>query len=459
MGGSIDRKNRMTSLLIKNAAAVVTMTEANPRIDGGYVVIEGNRIHAVGNGAPPKTGGTEIDAGGGVVLPGLVNAHHHLCQTLTRAVPTVQDAELFDWLKGLYPIWARIGDEGFYYGALAGMAEMMLSGCTTTTDHQYLFPRGAGRILDAQIEAARQIGIRFHCTRGSMSLSEKDGGLPPDSVVQDEEEILCDCERIVQTYHDPSPCAMIRVALAPCSPFSVTERLMSRTAELARRLGVRLHTHLAETMDEERYCLERFGCRPVEYLARAGWLANDVWLAHGIFFDDAEVQRLGRAGVGVAHCPSSNMRLGSGFARVRDLVRAGSPVGLGVDGSASNDSSHMLGEARQAMLLARVKHGAGAMSAWEALRLATVGGAGCLGRSDIGTIEPGKAADLAIFKIADIGFSGSWDPVGGLVFCQPARVETLIVNGRVVVAGGRLLTMELEEIQRRHRALSASLRP
>jgi 8-oxoguanine deaminase len=448
----------MTSLLIRNAAAVMTMTKENPRIDGGHVVIEGNRISSVGSGKAPETEGTVIDAGGRVVLPGLINSHHHLCQTLTRAVPVVQNVELFDWLKGLYPIWARIGDEGFYYGALAGMAEMMLSGCTTTTDHQYLFPRGAGRILDAQIEAARQIGIRFHCTRGSMSLSEKDGGLPPDSVVQDEEEILCDCERIVETYHDPSPCAMTRVALAPCSPFSVTERLMSRTAELARRLGVRLHTHLAETMDEEHYCLERFGCRPVEYLERAGWLADDVWLAHGIFFNDSEVARLGRAGVGIAHCPSSNMRLGSGIARVRDLQSAGSPVGLGVDGSASNDSSHMLGEARQAMLLARVKYGAAAMTAWEALRLATAGGADCLGRKDIGTIEPGKAADLAIFKTTDIGFSGSWDPVGALLFCQPVRVDTLIVNGKVVVEDGHLLTMDLESIQSRHRAISASLR-
>jgi 8-oxoguanine deaminase len=448
----------MTSLVIKNIASIMTMKKDNPRIDGGYVVIEGNRIRAVANGTPPEIEGTVMDARGGVVLPGLVNAHHHLCQTLTRAVPSVQSVELFDWLKGLYPIWARIGEEGFYYGALAGMAEMMLSGCTTTTDHQYLFPRGAGRILDAQIEAARQIGIRFHCTRGSMSLSEKDGGLPPDSVVQDEEEILSDSERIVKTYHDPAPCAMTRVALAPCSPFSVTERLMSRTAELARRLGVRLHTHLAETMDEEHYCMEHFGCRPVEYLERTGWVADDVWLAHGIFFNDHEVARLGSAGVGVAHCPSSNMRLGSGIARVSDLVNAGSPVGLGVDGSASNDSSHMLGEARQAMLLARVKHGAGAMSASEALRLATAGGADCLGRNDIGTIEPGKAADLAIFKTNDIGFSGNWDPVGALVFCQPVRVDTLIVNGRIVVEGGRLLTMDLEEIQRWHRALSASLR-
>jgi 8-oxoguanine deaminase len=446
-------------LIFKNAEAIVTMADDNPRIDGGYVVVDGTRIAAVGRGPAPAAENAEvIDAAGQVILPGLVNSHHHFFQTLTRAVPSVQDAELFDWLKRLYPVWARIGEEGFYYGALAAMAELMLSGCTTTTDHQYLFPRGAGRILDAQIEAGRRIGIRFHATRGSMSLSEKDGGLPPDSVVQDEDEILEDSERVVKRYHDPNPGAMTRVALAPCSPFSVTQRLMRRTAELARALGVRLHTHLAETLDEERYCIERFGCRPVEYLQEAGWMAPDVWLAHGIFFDDAEVAKLGRHSVGVAHCPSSNMRLGSGVARVRDLVGAGSPVGLGVDGSASNDSSHMLGEARQALLLTRVKHGASAIAACDALKLATVGGARCLGRDDIGSIAPGKAADLALFPLSDIGFSGAWDPVGALLFCQPARVGTLVINGRVVVSEGRLVTMDLDEIRSRHQALARALR-
>ena len=448
----------MGTLLIKDADVIVTMSGENPRIDGGYILIEGNRISAAGAGAPPRVeGATIIDARGQVVLPGLINTHHHLYQTLTRAVPAVQNAGLFDWLKQLYPIWARIDLEGFYHAALIGMAELMLSGCTTTSDHQYLFPKGAGRILDAQIEAGRQIGIRFQPTRGSMSLSEKDGGLPPDSVVQDEDEILADSERIVNRYHDPKPMAMTRIALAPCSPFSVTPGLMKKTADLARRLGVRLHTHLAETSDEEAYCLDKFRCRPVDYLDQAGWIAPDVWLAHGIFFNEREIERLGHANVGIAHCPSSNMRLASGIAHVKHLINAGAPVGLGVDGSASNDSSHMLGEARQAFLLARIKYGASAITAWDALRLATVGGAQCLGRDDIGAIGAGKAADLAIFDLSDVGFSGSWDPIAGLIFCQPVRVKTLIVNGRVVVDGGRLLTLDLEETQRRHRAIARAL--
>ncbi len=445
--------------VIRNAAAIVTMNPALPRIDAGYVVINGTTIEAVGSEpAPALPEVAVIDAGGQVVLPGLINTHHHLYQTLTRAVPLAQDAGLFDWLRRLYPIWARIGDEGFYYAALIGMAELMLSGCTTTTDHQYLFPRGTGRILDAQIEAARLIGIRFHPTRGSMSLSEKDGGLPPDSVVQDEDEILSDSERIIREFHDPKPGAMVRIALAPCSPFSVTPRLMKETAALARRAGVRLHTHLAETADEESFCLQVFGRRPVDYLEDCGWMAGDVWLGHGIHFSDQEIDRLGKARLGVAHCPSSNMRLGSGFARVNDLLRAGAHVGLGVDGSASNDSSHMLGEARQAMLLTRVRYGATAMSAAQALRLATLGGAECLGRDDIGCLEPGKAADIAIFDLGEIGFSGSWDPVGALLFCQPARVRTLIVNGRVVVEQGRLQTIDHESAQRRHRQFALALK-
>ncbi len=444
--------------VIRNAAVVLTMNPSMPRIEGGHIILDGNLIDSAGPGPGPDLPGARvIDATGRVILPGLVNTHHHLYQTLTRAVPSVQNAELFEWLKSLYKIWARISDEGFYYGALVGMAEMMLSGCTTTTDHQYLFPKGTGRILDAQIKAGLEIGIRFHPTRGSMSLSEKDGGLPPDSVVQDEDEILADSERIVKQYHDPSPGAMTRIALAPCSPFSVTPRLMRQTADLARSLGVRLHTHLAETMDEERFCLEVFGRRPVDYLEDCGWMSGDAWLGHGIYFSDEEIRRLGHVHMGVAHCPSSNMRLGSGIARIRELLAAGVRVGLGVDGSASNDSCHMLGEARQAMLLTRVRHGAGAMTAPEALRLATMGGAECLGRDDIGSIVPGKAADLAIFDRSDIGFSGSWDPAGSLLFCQPIRVHTLIVNGRIVVEEGRLLTVDLDQIQKHHRRIARSL--
>jgi 8-oxoguanine deaminase len=444
--------------VIQNAALVVTMNPAGSRLDDGYVVVRGGTILSVGSGSPPNLPGARvIDAAGQIVIPGMINTHHHLFQTLTRAVPSVQDAALFDWLKRLYPIWARIGDEGFFHAALVGMAELMLSGCTTTTDHQYLFPRGTGKILDAQIEAARQIGIRFHPTRGSMSLSEKDGGLPPDSVVQDEDEILADSERIIRRFHDSRPGAMVRIALAPCSPFSVTPALMRRTADLARRFRVRLHTHLAETLDEEEYCLQVFGRRPLDYLDECGWMGDDVWLGHGIHFNDAEITRLGRARLGVAHCPSSNMRLGSGFARVRDLLHAGVKVGLGVDGSASNDSSHMLAEARQAMLLARVRYGAETMAAHEALRLATMGGAECLGREDLGSIEPGKAADVAIFDLAEIGYSGNWDPVGALLFCQPSRVRTLMINGRVVVEDGDLQTLDLQEVQRHHRLIAKGL--
>ncbi len=445
-------------ILIKNAEAIATMNPAGPRLDGGHVLVDGNTIEAVGAGsAPAIPDAMVIDAAGQVVLPGLVNTHHHLYQTLTRAVPSVQNAELFDWLRRLYPIWAKIGDEGFYFAALVGMAELMLSGCTTTSDHQYLFPKGTGKILDAQIEAARRIGIRFHPTRGSMSLSEKDGGLPPDSVVQDEDEILADSERIIRQFHDPRSNAMVRIALAPCSPFSVTPRLMRETADLARRCGVRLHTHLAETVDEEKYCLQIFGRRPVDYLEECGWMSGDVWLGHGIHFSDEEITRLGRAHLGVAHCPSSNMRLGSGFARVNDLLQAGARVGLGVDGSASNDSSHMLGEARQAMLLARVRQGSQAMTAAQALRLATVGGAECLGRDDIGSIQPGKAADLALFDLGEIGYSGSWDPVDALLFCQPTCVRTLLVDGRVVVRDGQLQTLDLAAVQRRHRQIARHL--
>lgn len=412
-------------------------------------------ITGVGAGeVPPFVYDRVIDARGKVMLPGFINTHHHLYQTLTRAYPPALDSELFEWLVRLYPVWAKIDEEAVRYGALVGMAELLLSGCTTTTDHLYLFPRGQHRLIDAEIEAAREIGIRFHPTRGSMSLSEKDGGLPPDSVVQSPDEILRDSERLIETYHDVKPGAMIRIALAPCSPFSVTPALMRETASLARAKGVRLHTHLAETRDEERYCLEKFGMRPVDYLEESGWMTAEVWLAHGIHFNDAEVARLGAHRVGVAHCPSSNMRLGSGACRVKDLQSAGSPVGLGVDGSASNDASHMLAEVRQALLLTRLIHGAHGMKMLEALALATVGGAGCLGREDIGQLAPGKAADVALFSLEEIGYSGAGDPLAALLLCHPTRVDTLIVNGRVVVEEGRLTTIELRPIIERHRSIA-----
>jgi 8-oxoguanine deaminase len=337
------------------------------------------------------------------------------------------------------------------------MAELLLSGCSTTTDHHYLFPRGRKNLIDAEIGAARGLGMRFHPTRGSMSVGQSQGGLPPDSVVQSEGEILEDSERLIRKYHDPSPGSMLRLALAPCSPFSVSPELMRRTAELARRHGVRLHTHLAETKDEEAYCLRRFGKRPVDLLQDVGWLRSDAWLAHGIYFNRREIARLGRARVGVAHCPTSNMRLGSGVAPALELRRAGSPVGLGVDGSASNDSSHMLAEARQALLLQRLAHGAAAIGVDEALRMATVEGARCLGREDIGSLEPGKRADVALFDLRDLGYSGAGDAVSALLLCAPTRVETLIVEGRVIVEAHELKTLRLEPAMQRHRKLAARM--
>ena len=447
-----------TSLLIKNIHTLVLMDPANQVLHGGYLYAENGEIRGVGSGAArlPKADRV-IDGSHVIALPGLVNTHHHLYQTLTRAYAPAADAELFDWLRTLYPIWARLDEECVHVAALAGMAELLLSGCTTTSDHHYLFPRGRGNLIDAQIEAARRIGMRFHPTRGSMSVGRSKGGLPPDSVVQGEERILRDCERLIGKYHDGAPGSMLRLALAPCSPFSVSPDLMRASADLARRHGVRLHTHLAETRDEDAYCLSRFGKRPLDLLEDVGWLEGDTWLAHGIFFNRGEVKRLGRAGVGIAHCPSSNMRLGSGVAPVPALRRAGCPVGLGVDGSASNDSSHMLAEVRQALLLQRVRYGAGALAVGEALRMATVEGARCLGRDDIGTLEAGKRADVAMFDLRGAGYSGSGDAVSALLLCAPAQVDTLVVEGRVVVEGGELQTISLDSVLRRHRTLAAKI--
>jgi len=446
------------SLLIRDIHTLVPMEGADTVLHGAFLYIEGGEIRQVGT-APARLSRADrvIRAPHAVAIPGLVNTHHHLYQTLTRAWPAAADAELFDWLRTLYPIWARLDEESVHVAALAGMAELMLSGCTTTTDHHYVFPRGHARMIDAEVAAARRIGIRFHPTRGSMSVGRSQGGLPPDSVVQREERILADCERVIRQYHDPSPGAMLRIALAPCSPFSVSPRLMRATADLAARHGVRLHTHLAETRDEEAYCLSRFRKRPLDLLEDTGWLAGDTWLAHGIFFNRREIGRLGRARVGIAHCPTSNMRLGSGCAPVLDLGRAGCPVGLGVDGSASNDSSHMLAEARQALLLHRLKHGAAALGVRDALRMATAGGARCLGRDDIGTLAAGKRADIALFDLRGLGYSGAGDPVSALLLCAPARVDTLVVNGRVVVEGGELRTIAVDRVIRRHSRLAARL--
>jgi cytosine/adenosine deaminase-related metal-dependent hydrolase len=449
---------RPWSLLIRDIHLLVTMDRADRRLRGGYLYAEDGVIRRVGTEVlRGLVADRTIRAPFALALPGLVNAHHHLCQTLTRAHPAAANAKLFDWLTTLYPIWARLDEEAVHVAALVGMAELMLSGCTTTSDHHYLFPRGETKLIDAEIAAARKIGIRFVATRGSMSVGRKAGGLPPDSVVQDEDEILADSERVIRRYHQSEPGAMVQVALAPCSPFSVSERLMRETAELAERHGVRLHTHLAETKDEESYCLRRFGRRPVEFLADNGWLDDRVWVAHGIHFNAAEVRRLGRARVGVAHCPTSNMRLGSGIAPIHRLARAGCPIGLGVDGSASNDSSHLLAEARQALLLGRVARGADAVRVEEVLTMATAGGAACLGRTDIGALEVGKRADIALFDLRDVGYSGAGDPLLALLLCAPTRVHTLIVDGRPVIEDGALRSIGLERVLARHRRIAARL--
>jgi len=449
---------RPRSLLIRDLQQLVTLDHRGRRLSGGFLYAEDGVIREIGARVPPGLRAERtIRAPYAVAVPGLVNAHHHLCQTLTRAHPRAADATLFDWLTTLYPVWARMDAEAVHLAALVGLAELMLSGCTTSSDHHYLFPRGETRLIDAEIAAAREIGIRFHATRGSMSLGRSRGGLPPDTVVQDEEEILADSERVIRRYHDSGPGAMVRVALAPCSPFTVSPRLMRATAELAERHGVRLHTHLAETKDEEAHCLKRFGRRPVDFVAEAGWMDERVWVAHGVHFHASEIRRLGRARVGIAHCPTSNMRLGSGVAPVDRLSAAGCPVGLGVDGSASNDGSHLLAEARQALLLGRVARGADAVRVEDALRMATAGGAACLGRDDIGSLEPGKRADVALFDLRDVTYSGAGDPLLALLLCAPTRVHTLVVDGRPVIEGGELRTLALEPVLARHRKVAARM--
>lgn len=426
--------------LLTNATPLVTMNTDREVWCQGWVASRDGLIVGLGEGSPPDLiDGTprgkfaHTDATDCVVLPGLINTHHHLYQTRTRAWPSAINSELFPWLQDLYPVWAELSDEDFYRGAIVGFQELLRSGCTLTTDHHYLFPAQASpHLIDLTIEAAQVVGIRFHPTRGSMSRSVKDGGLPPDSVVQDPETILADSERVILKWHDNSAGAMVRIALAPCSPFSVSPELMKETAALARRHGVRLHTHLAETRDENAYCEEMYGLRPLDFLASVDWLGPDVWLAHGIWFDDQEIRRLGEAGVGIAHCPSSNMRLGSGICRVRDLRAAGCPVGLAVDGSASNDSSHMLAELRQTLLLHRVTQGAGGMTVDEVLEMATLGGAQCLGRDDVGTLEIGKACDLAIFDQRAIGYDGAHDRVAALLLCHPEPAKAVVVGGKLI---------------------------
>jgi cytosine/adenosine deaminase-related metal-dependent hydrolase len=408
-----------------------------------------------------------LDLSGHLVLPGLVNTHHHFYQTLTRAVLAAQDANLFHWLKTLYPIWARLTPEDIYISTQTALAELALSGCTTASDHLYLYPNGSK--LDDEIAAAKEIGMRIQASRGSMSLGESKGGLPPDSVVESEDKILADSQRLIQQYHDPQPGTFVQIVLAPCSPFSVTGDLMKQSAALARQYGVHLHTHLAETQDEEAFCLHKFGNRPVAYMQSVDWVGQDVWFAHAVYVNRAEVRLFAKYGCGVAHCPSSNMRLASGLAPIREFLVAGVKVGLGVDGSASNDSSHMLGEVRQAMLLARLRSGVeGAslsgenrpsiMSARNALRLGTRGGAAVLGRSDIGSLEPGKCADFFAVNLNRLDFAGALhDPLAAAVFCQPVRADYTVVGGKFVVREGRLVTVDEYKLVEKHNQASKRL--
>ncbi len=445
------------SLLLRNATLLATMDAARREIAGGGVFIRGHVIEAVGPTAElPAAADEVIDCAGKVLLPGLVNTHHHFFQTLTRVVPQAQDAGLFDWLRTLYPLWSRLTPEMLNVSAQVAMAELMLSGCTTSSDHLYLYPNG-GR-LDDTVEAAVAIGMRFHACRGSMSVGESAGGLPPDSLVEHEHAILRDTLRVIETYHDLDRHAMLRVAVAPCSPFSVSRDLMRESAALARSYGVGLHTHLAESESDVAYSRERFDCTPAQYAEQVDWTGPQVWHAHCVMLDTPGIELFARTGTGVAHCPSSNMRLGSGIAPVRRMLDAGVPVGLGVDGSASNDASHLLAEARQALLLQRVGSGPAALTAREALELATRGGARTLGRDDIGVLAPGMAADVVAFGLDDIGFAGAeHDPLAALVLCAPARVALSVIHGRIVVRDGALQTVELPPLLERHRALARRL--
>jgi len=410
-----------------------------PEIEDGHVVVEGDRITAVGAGPAPEPGAARrIDATGCLVTPGLVNTHHHLYQWATQGLH--QDSTLFDWLTGLYETWAGIDAEVVYDAATAGLGWLALSGCTTSTDHHYVFPQGRGDLFEAEVRAAREVHLRFHPCRGSMDRGRSDGGLPPDELVEDRDEILAATEQTIDAYHDPSFSSMLRVAVAPCSPFSVSEELMSGAAALARRKGVRLHTHLAETLDEEEHCREQLGCTPGEYMDKLGWLGRDVWFAHCVHLHDADIRRFAATGTGTAHCPTSNGRLGAGIARVRDLLAAGAPVGLGVDGAASSELTSLAGEMRQAMLFQRAAGGPAALSARQALELGTIGGATCLGRQDeIGTLEPGKLADLAVWRV-DGYRAAVEDPVCALVFGPVPPLDLLLVGGRTVVERGELRT-------------------
>jgi cytosine/adenosine deaminase-related metal-dependent hydrolase len=440
------------SLVLSNAH-IVTMDDAGTELAGGWIRIDDGLVTDLGTGEPPERG---EDLHGGVVTPALINTHHHLFQTLTRA--RAQEADLFTWLKELYPVWAGIDAEAEYAAARTGLAELALSGCGTVFDHHYVFPRGQDGLIEAEIEAAQELGVRIVASRGSMDLGESNGGLPPDDLIEELDAALADTERLA-AIHDSAAGARVQVAVAPCSPFSVTGRLMTESAELARRLGLPLHTHLAETLEEEAYCQEIYGCRPVEYLEQLGWLDRDVWCAHCVHLGDTDVKRLASTGTGVAHCPTSNLRLGAGVAPVRPFLDAGVRVGLGVDGSASNERGDLLFETKQALLVARGRDGPAALTAREALRLATRGSAAVLGRDDLGSLEPGRCADLAVWRTDGLEFGGADDPVAALVLSAPHRVNRLLVGGEDVVRDGALVRASEDEIARTHREQATRFAP
>jgi 8-oxoguanine deaminase len=467
----------MGTLLIRNATVLVTMDAQRREIAGGSLLVRDGFIEHVGRMSElPSTADDILDLSGHLVLPGLVNTHHHLYQTLTRVVPAAQNADLFHWLVTLYPIWANLTPEALRISTLTGLAELALSGCTTVCDHLYMFPNGCR--LDDEIEAAREIGMRFHASRGSMSLGESQGGLPPDRMVEEEAFILQDSRRLIEQYHDPTPGALTRIVLAPCSPFSVTPELMRQSSRLARTYRVHQHTHLAETLDEEIFCQQKFGHRPVAFMETLEWVGDDVWFAHAVHVNDAEIGLFARTGCGVAHCPSSNMRLASGIAPVQKYRATGVKVGLGVDGSASNDGSHMLGEARQAMLLARLALAEDArrplrdpmgpassvprppspLTAREALELATLGGAAVLGRDDIGTLAPGKCADFFAINLNRLEYAGALhDPVAAAILCAPQKADYTFVHGKAVVKEGQVATVEVGRVIERHNRIAGQM--
>jgi len=458
----------MSTLLLKNIHTLVTMDDQRRELHNVVLLIKDGFIHFIGDEKDvPVTTDEVIDLSGHIVFPGFVNTHHHFYQTLTRAVPKAQNANLFNWLATLYPIWAKMTPEDVWISTQTALSELALSGCTTASDHLYLFPNGSR--LDDEIHSAAEVGLRLHASRGSMSLGESKGGLPPDSVVDSEEEILKDSQRLIETYHDPNPGSMVQIVLAPCSPFSVTTELMRQSAVLAREYGVQLHTHLAETADEEDFCIEKFGHRPVAYMQEVNWIGNDVWFAHSVHANNDEINLYAQTGCGVAHCPSSNMRLASGIAPIMQMLTQGVKVGLGVDGSASNDSSHLLGEARLAMLLARLNAGLqGAsrsgedapalMSARQALEIATRGGAAVLGREDIGSLEVGKCADLFAINLNRLDYAGALhDPVAAALFCAPQTVDANMVGGKWIVKDGQLTTVDLPNLVRQHNQAASRL--